>query len=118
MMNRPKEFLAWAHVTFGDIALDDLERTRRFLEEAIELAHAMALPKHDAERILERVYSRPAGVIPQEIGQSMVTLEMLGENMGISANNEAAREFDRVKAIPKSEWDRRRAAKVAIGIAG
>lgn len=117
-MNRPKEFLAWAIDTFGLIASDDMERTRRFVEEALELAHAMGLPLRDIDKISARVYSRPRGVIPQEVGQAQATLECLAENLDISADREASLEFDRVKSVPKVEWDRRHAAKVAIGIAG
>jgi hypothetical protein len=43
-MSRPRDFLAWAVDTFGPIAAADMERTRRFVEEALELAHAMGLP--------------------------------------------------------------------------
>lgn len=117
-MNRPKDFLAWATDTFGEIASDDMERTRRFIEEALELAHAMGLPARDVAKISDRVYSRPAGIIPQEIGQAQATLECLAENMNISADWEACLEFDRVRSIPKEQWQRRHAAKQAIGIAG
>ncbi len=117
-MSRPKDFLAWATDTFGEIATDDMERTRRFIEEALELAHAMGLPLATVEKISARVYSQPAGVIPQEIGQAQVTLETLAENLNLSADREAYLEFDRVRKIPKSEWDKRHAAKVAVGIAG
>lgn len=117
MSNRPKNFLAWATDIFGDIAADDMERTRRFIEEALELAHAMGLPLKSVDAISARVYSRPRGTIPQEIGQAQATLECLAENMNLSADREAYLEFDRVRTIPKSEWKRRHDAKVAIGIA-
>lgn len=117
MNDRPRRFLNWAVDTFGEIACDDMERTRRFIEEALELSHAMGLPLREVDKISARVYSRPRGVIPQEIGQAQVTLETLAENMNLSADREAYLEFDRVRSIPKAEWDRRHAAKVAIGIA-
>lgn len=116
-MNRPKDFLAWATDTFGPIACDDMERTRRFIEEALELAHAMGLPLGEVDKMSVRVYTRPAGIIPQEVGQAQATLELLAENMNLSADHEASIEFDRVRSIPKTEWDRRHAAKAAIGIA-
>lgn len=117
-MNRPRYFLAWAIDTFGEIACDDMERTRRFVEESLELARAMGMSAADIDKISARVYSRPRGIIPQEIGQAQATLECLAENMNLSADREAYLEFDRVRSIPKSEWVRRHAAKVAIGIAG
>jgi hypothetical protein len=118
MANRPAEILSWAVENFGEIAADDTERARRFLEEAIELGQAMGLPIGDVRSIALRVYSRPAGVIPQEIGQCQITLECLAQVMSVSADFEADEEFHRVKSIPKSEWERRHAAKVALGIAG
>lgn len=117
-MNRPRDFLAWATSIFGPIARDDGERARRFIEEALELAHAMGLSSVDVAKISARVYSRSAGDIPREIEQVQCTLEILAENMNLSADLEAYIEFDRVRSIPKSEWLARHNAKVAIGIAG
>lgn len=116
-IDRPARFLMWAHDTFGDIALDPRERTMLFLEEAIELAHAMGVPPETFSAVFSRVYSRPAGDVPKELGQSLATLELLAKTMGIDADAEATREFNRVQAIPKEEWARRHGAKVALGIA-
>lgn len=116
-MLRPKAFLTWAIETFGPIAADPNERSCRFVEEALELVHADGMPREIVERILVRVYSRPPGPIAKEIGQAMATLECLAENIGLSADAECEREFARVKGIPKDEWTRRHAAKVALQIA-
>jgi len=116
-MHRPSAFLNWASETFGVVALRRDERAGRFLEEAIELAHAAGLPIGTVSRLTERVYARPAGDLAREIGQAAATLEMFAENEGLSATNEASREFDRVQAIPKEEWAARHAAKVKLGIA-
>lgn len=116
-MNRPKEFLAWAVGMFGPVALHRDERAARFVEEAVELVHAEGLPVATVFAIVSRVYQRPAGDVEKEIGQAQATLECLAENLGINANVMAQREFGRVQAIPREEWDRRHAAKVALGIA-
>lgn len=116
-MMRPKAFLQWAIETFGAAAASPHERNCRFLEEAIEVAHAGCLPRETAERILDRVYSRPAGPISKEIGQALATLECLAENLGLSADAECDREFARVKGIPREDWIRRHDAKVALQIA-
>ncbi len=42
-MLRPKAFLQWAIDTFGPVAANRDERAARFVEEAIELAHAEGL---------------------------------------------------------------------------
>lgn len=114
---RPRAFLAWAGEIFGPVALDRDERALRFLEEAIELAHALGTPIGTLSAIAERVYARPAGAIGREVGQAQVTLELLGEVIGHPTEVEAQREFDRVRSIPKEEWQARHAAKVKMGIA-
>lgn len=116
-MDRPKEFMAWAVETFGHVALNYEERHLRFLEEAIEVAHAGYIRRRTIDQIIDRVYSRQRGSISQEIGQAQATLECLAESMGLSADAEAGREFARVKTIPKDEWTKRHLAKVALQIA-
>jgi hypothetical protein len=116
-IDRPSRFLDWAHKTFGDVALDPRERTMRFLEEAIELAHASEIDKGALWAIIIRVYSRPAGERNREMGQALATLELLGKAAGVDIDNEATIEFYRVQTIPPEEWARRHAAKIAAGIA-
>lgn len=116
-IDRPARFLAWAHDTFGNVALDPRERTLRFVEEAIELAHAMGVDIGTLDAIGDRVYRRPAGDPLKEMGQSLATLELLGEAMAIDIDAEATKEFHRVQSIPKEEWAKRHGAKVALGIA-
>lgn len=116
-MIRPKQFLAWAVETFGPVALDRDERTARFVEEALELAHAEGLPEEVIRKIRTRVYSRQRGHVRREIGQALVMLECLAENIGVSAEDEAQREWERVQGIPKAEWTERHADKAALGIA-
>lgn len=115
--DRPSRFLAWAHETFGDIALDPQERTMRFVEEAVELAHAMGVDAATAKAVVDRVFSRPAGDVSREVGQCVCTLELLSKAMNVDANHLADAEFARVQCIPKEEWARRHSAKVALGIA-
>jgi uncharacterized protein with PIN domain len=116
-MLRPKAFLQWAIDTFGSIACNRDERAARFVEEALELAHAEGMSPGTAMRLINRVYSRPRGDTAKEIGQAQATLECLAENLGLSADAEAEREFARVKGIPQEEWTRRHDAKVALQIA-
>jgi NTP pyrophosphatase (non-canonical NTP hydrolase) len=114
---RPRAVLAWAVEMFGPVAANWDERAARFLEEAIELAQAEKLPFDVVRKIVDRVYARPAGDTQREVGQAMMTLECLAENLDIDAAAEAQKEFDRVRSIPKEEWTRRHTAKAALGIA-
>lgn len=116
-IERPAAALKWAAEMFGEIALEPRERAMRFVEEAVELVHAMGLDATTLQNISTRVYGRNHGYIPREIGQAQMTLEALAEAIGQNAQREAADEFKRVQAIPKSEWSRRHLAKVDIGIA-
>ena len=114
---RPSAFLRWARETFGPVATVRGERLLRFVEEAIELAHADGMERAVIDKLAERVFSRPRGDIAKEIGQAQACLEMFAENIGISSDAEAHREWERVRSIPQSEWERRHAAKQDIGIA-
>lgn len=116
-MSRQHDILQWAIRTFGPVAANRDERAARFLEEAMELAHAEGVTHPLALRIAARVYGRPRGASITEVGQAMMTLEGLAENIHVDANDQCRREYDRVRAIPQSEWDRRHGAKVALGIA-
>lgn len=114
---RPKKFLKWAADMFGPVALERPERLARFMEEAIELAHADGMDGLMLYKIIDRVYSRNRGEVGKEVGQAQACLETYAESIGLSAAGEAQREWDRVQTIPKEEWTRRHAAKQAIGIA-
>ena len=114
---RPKHFLKWAVDMFGPVALERRERLTRFVEEAIELAHAEGMPRDTLSKIIDRVHSRPQGHPTKEIGQAQATLELFAESIGLSADDLAAGEFKRVQSIPKEEWTARHAAKIALGIA-
>lgn len=115
---RAYEVLDWAEQMFGPIARNRKERASRFLEEAIELAQAEGLTLENVDRILWRVYSRPPGDPAKEVGQARMTLNCMAWNMGLEAGAEEKREWDRVRTIPKEEWQRRHDAKIKLGIAG
>lgn len=109
--------LEWAVQTFGDIAADKQERAMRFVEEAAELVNAIGLPQESVLAIVTHVYGRQKGDRAREVGQAMLTLELLSEVLGIDPQRMAAAEFARVQDIPKEDWQLRHKAKVDIGIA-
>lgn len=110
-MTRQKEILDWAIEMFGPVASDLDERCARFFEEAAELVHSIGFPRDVADRILERVYSRAAGHPEREAGQVQITLEALTESIEVDVETEAKTEFDRIRGIPREEWQRRHAEK-------
>lgn len=117
MARRASEALRWAVQMFGSVVYDRQERAARLLEEALELAHSQRLDPRIASALLNRVYSRPVGDVAEEIGQVQLALDILSENLGLDPYLEAEREFRRVQAIPKEEWQRRHRGKVAEGVA-
>lgn len=114
---RPRNFLAWAVGMFGPVAKLRSERLMRFVEEAIELAHADGMERVTLDAIASRVYGRERGEIRKEIGQAQACLETYAENIGESASSLAEIEWQRVQRIPSEEWQRRHKAKQDIGIA-
>lgn len=116
-IDRPARWLQWARETFGEIALDPHERALRFVEEAVELVHAIGLDANDVSAIIARVYERPAGNVPREVGQCLACFETLALVLGVDADHQATGELARVKAVPQPEWAIRHGAKVALGIA-
>lgn len=114
---RQARVLAWAVENFGPVARNRDERAARLAEEAIEVAQAEGVPLEIVKRIAERVYSRPAGALGQEIGGLTITLDALAENAGLDAQAEGDRELARILALPKDWWTRKHAEKVAAGTA-
>jgi len=74
---------------------DRLERTFRFLEEALELAQANDCSRDDAHALIDYVYGRPVGEPAQEVGGVMVTLASLCSAVGIDMTEAGNRELDR-----------------------
>jgi hypothetical protein len=61
------------------IAADRIERNHRFLEEALELVQANWCTRDEALQLVDYVFGRPIGDLPQEVGGVMVTLAALCE---------------------------------------
>lgn len=115
--DRRSRALDWAVSMFGPLALDAEERAMRFLEEAIELGHALGVKPAVASGLVERVYSRDRGDVVKEMGQAQLTLDLLSKAILVDADAAADQEFFRIQKIPRQEWQRRHAAKQAKGLA-
>lgn len=90
----------WLRVCFGEtVAADKRERNFRFLEEAVELVQSLDMTRAQAMRVLEYVYDRPPGEPFQEVGGVEVTLAALCEANGISKDDAADVELDRISNI-------------------
>ena len=94
----------WLVTCFGEAASNNrLERTHRFLEEALELAQSNGCTKADAQMLIEYVFSRPSGKQEEEVGGVLVTLAGLCEacriDMDEVGNQELSRNWRRIEAI-------------------
>jgi hypothetical protein len=123
--NRAAIELAWAVDVFGSTARSPVERTLRFVEEAIEVGYESLLPFSVLMKIVHRVYNfTESGTavasrehIAKEIGQALMCLEALALSRGIDANAERDKEFERLIASDPEKRRARHAKKIALGIA-
>lgn len=105
--------------TFGvEISSDMLERSDRFIEEALELGQSLGHPKERAHALIEYVYGRPVGEPSQEVGGVMVTLAALclaaGLDMHESAETELARIWTKIDVIREKQKSKPRGSALPV----
>lgn len=114
---RQLDATAWCARTFGKENVDNkVERARRFIEEAVELVQAAGLDAAAVTDIVSHVYSKPAGQPAQEAGGVGITLLILCERFGLSADDCERRELARVVQTDPDYFRKRHATKVDAGI--
>lgn len=85
----------WAVACFGQAHTDDRDvRALRVLEEVLELAQAAGCDERTARRVLEYVYGRPAGVVSQEVGGTLITLAVFCEAYALDMEGCGEAEYD------------------------
>ncbi len=94
----------WLLQCFGaEIANDKVERSHRFLEEALELVQSIGCTQSEAHQLVDYVFGRPVGDPVQETGGVMVTLAALclanGIDMQAAGDGELARIWDKIDKI-------------------
>lgn len=113
---RQADVMHWAKAAFGtEEATSVPQRALRFLEEAIELYQACGGDPERAQLMLNDIFKKPVGEIPQEIGGVSVTLLCLSEAVGADADQCEWAEIDRITALPLEHFRARNAAKNAAG---
>lgn len=113
-----KLILEWARNTFGPVAMNPVERGRRLLEEAAEVAQALGVPAAQALLIVERTNGRPTGDVDKEVGGLLVTVYAVCGLRGKNPQELLSAEVGRVLAKDPWEWRAKHAAKVVDGTAG
>lgn len=61
-----------------------LERTARFAEEAIELCQATGASAEDMHAMVDYVFNRPKGEVPQEVAGTLITLAALCNHLNVN----------------------------------
>lgn len=87
-MSLQKIAYEWGIRCFGKEHMTDRKvRALRFVEEAVELAQALEVDDVKLHLLVDKVYDRDKGAVPQEIGGCMVTLSVLCETLRIDMEN-------------------------------
>lgn len=108
----------WCAAAFGTGQASSVEqRGLRLLEEAIEAYQAAGCNREQAHKLVDYVFSRPAGDLRQELGGVGITLLALANASGASADAEEVRELDRVLSKPLEHFAARNQAKNDAGFA-
>lgn len=108
----------WMLLCFNQAIADDrLERSDRFIEEALELVQAGGYSADRAHALVDYVFGRPVGEMHQEIGGVMVTLATLCTAFGHSMVDEGERELKRILHPDIVEKIRRKQASKPVGSA-
>ena len=89
---------SWVERVMGKtVARNGNERCRRFMEEAAELVQAGGMTRVEAIRMVNYVYSRPPGVMDQEVGGVCVTLSALCSAYYLNLDHCASAELERIE---------------------
>lgn len=91
----------WVITCFGiGTARNTVERSHRFIEEALELYQASGGDLSSAQKLAVHVFAKPEGVIADEVGGTMVTLaslcSALGVDMEIAADDEIRKLWQKI----------------------
>lgn len=106
----------WARRAFGEARAASVpHRALRLLEEACEVYQAAGAGQPQAHQLLDFVFSRPPGIVDQELGGVGVCLLALAQAVGVSADAVEAREVERVLHRPIDGFQRRDQDKVDAG---
>lgn len=108
---------AWVVDRFGPATLAVNERLSRLIEETIELAQAEDYSADAIRRLVDYVYTRPPGVVHQELGGVAVCLLAYAEATEQSVDKAEFDELTRILRVPAEKFRQKHATKIAAGVA-
>lgn len=107
----------WVRRCFGDSHFKNVHiRSLRNVEETVELAQAIGVPRDKILLCVNKVYDKPEGNIENEIGGSLLTLVVLCEAMGKDPEEMLGNEVRRVLAKSPEFFAKRNQDKVDGGL--
>jgi hypothetical protein len=92
------------------------ERSRRNLEESIELFQATGGTETEALRLVFYTFNRKVGEPFQELGGNFFTLLLAANALGFDIADALTKELDRFEALPLDMVQAKLASKKAAGI--
>jgi ADP-ribose pyrophosphatase YjhB (NUDIX family) len=111
--------VAWGTECFGaEHMADHKVRALRLLEESIEFAQSVDAPVEQCVKLVEYVYSRPAGDPSQELGGVGVGWVAAATALGVSALETLRTEINRVLSKPRTHFTQRNQNKLNAGFDG
>lgn len=111
------ELADWVGRVFGQECLWDMkERSKRVGEESVELMQAVGIPKEEALKIVEYVYSRPPGVVEQELAGVGTTIQTACHAWGVGFEDVVDKELERVLSLPIEHFKNKHREKQRAGI--
>lgn len=109
----------WVRSTLGaEVASNAAERSLRAAEEAIELAQACGSDVAALHRLVDYVFSRPAGEPGQEIAGTLVSTYAVAAALGVDANEVLDVELARINTPEVIERVRRRQSEKRAVVSG
>ena len=103
---------------FGNRAMDStVERGRRVVEEAVELAQVEGVPEHEVHAIVKAKYARAKGDIRQEAGGLIVTLLALCAHHEFRLDDIAKAEIERMLSRDPESFRAKQREKADLGVA-
>ena len=106
----------WAVAAFTAAqARSPTQRGLRHAEEAIEAAQAVGVDPAQLHALSDYIYARPPGGIARELGGSGLTLLLLADAVGMSADACERTELARVLAKPRAHFTARNDLKNSAG---
>jgi hypothetical protein len=117
LQQRQEQAYAWAVSTYGEHYFQERRvMAFRAMEEMAELAQTQGLTLDDMILVCTYVANRKAGETKSEIGDVMVCLDIIAENLGLSVDSCHADGLTRIHSLNPVECRAKNLRKIELGM--